>query len=141
VFRVDQRGTRGGGGVVDRALGDPLADPLDLKVAERVALARHLGLAVVDLDQFDEEALLRLAGDDARLLAVALLHQVGEDGHVVAAHALGRLVAALAVLLQDRPDVLEVTDLRGRVFLRLLGGERSGEQGQQRQRERTGHER
>ena len=61
-------------------------------------------------------------GDDAGLLVVAGLEQVGVVGHDEAAERLGGLVAALAVLLEEAAHVAVVADV-GR-FLGLVGGRR-----------------
>lgn len=51
------------------------------------------------------------AGHDAGLLAFAGFHEVGVAGHDEATQRLGGLMAAVAVLSEDRPHVLVVTDL------------------------------
>ena len=55
-----------------------------------------------------------LPGTIAALVRLAPLEQPVERRHHVAAAGLGRLVAALAVGLEDRPDLLVVADLRHR---------------------------
>ncbi len=85
-----------------------------------ILAARHGGrLAVLRHDLRDEETFVGIAGDDAGLLVIALLEQVGVIGQQIIALGLGRLVAALALLLKDRADVADVADLVGefRLFL------------------------
>ena len=53
-----------------------------------------------------------LPGDDGRVAALAPLEHAVERRHHVAAAGLGRLVAALALGLEDRPDLLVIADLR-----------------------------
>ena len=100
--------------VVGCALGDPSADQLDLGGGERRLVLGHLGLAVLRGDLVDEEALLRLARHDRRHVALAALEHPVEGRHHVAAPGLGRLVAALALGLEDRANLLVVADLRSR---------------------------
>src|SRR5262249_52161696 len=121
VVGIDQRGLRRRRGVVGRPLCDPVGDELHLGGGERVAALGHLGLGVgVALDLVGDEALAGLAGDDAGLGALAHFEQLGVVGHDIRAAGLGGLVAAVAVLGEDRPHVLVVADLAGG-GLRLLG--------------------
>jgi len=131
-----------GGQVVDRRMGgidngalvegrvvlgpllDPGANQLDLVGLERILAARHGGLLVgPDLDLLQEEAHGGLPRHDARQLALALFEQIGVAGHNIAALRLGRLMAALAMLLEKGPDVAVITDGR-RLLLALnrIGG-------------------
>ena len=98
--------------VVGGALGDPSVDQLELRGGERRLVLRHLGLAVLGRDLVDEEALIGLARDDPRLAALASLEHLVEGRHDVAAAGLGRLMAALALGLEDRPDLLVEAHLR-----------------------------
>ena len=63
------------------------------------------------------------ARHDSRLFAISRLEQVGVRGHDKPAQRLRRLVAALAMLLKDRPHLLVIADL-GWLLCRL-----SAEQG------------
>ena len=62
---------------------------------------------------FDDHALFGMSGHDAGLFVIALFEQIGVTGHHVAALRLGRLMAALAVLLKDTANVFVVADLAG----------------------------
>ena len=61
-----------------------------------------------------------LPGTIAALAALAPLEHAVERRHHVAAARLGRLVAALALRLEDRPDLLVVADRRVCAFVRRL---------------------
>ena len=117
-----------GGRVVQRALGNPLADGLNLRRVQRLLALGHLGLAVrLGCDELDEVRLLRRLRDDGGFLAVARAEQQLEIRHHVAAAGLRGLVATLAVGLEDRAHVLVITDLlRGRGFLVSGRGEEAG---------------
>src|SRR5262249_19167536 len=99
----------------------------DVLVRQRVLALGHLGLlAGAGGDLLEQEALVRLTGDDAGQFAVALLQQVGVGGHHVAAEGLGRLVAPLAVLLEERPHLVVVADGAVVLLLRLGPGNDRG---------------
>ena len=55
------------GSVIDRALGDPFADLLDLDLVQGVVLLRHLRLAIDRSDDFDQQTLVWLARDDGSI--------------------------------------------------------------------------
>ena len=62
-------------------------------------------------DQLQQLALLRLAGNDRRRSAFAAAQQAGQGGHLVAALGFGRLMAAIAIGLQQRLDLFAIADL------------------------------
>ena len=72
---------------------------------QRRAALRHLGLAVVRLDQLQQMALFRLAGNNRRRPALAAAKKTWQGGHLVAALGLGRLMAAIAIGLKQRLDL------------------------------------
>ena len=59
-------------------------------------------------------ALVKISGDDARLIAFAGFEQGRMRGHDVPALRFGRLMASLAMLLEDRPNGAIVADGDGR---------------------------
>ena len=104
--------------VVGRTLSNPTGDHRDLPCVQRIALLRHLRLAVDRRDERDQLALVRLARHDRLVLALAARKQLGESRHHILALGLGRLMAAVALALENRPDVAVKTDL---LRLGLLG--------------------
>ncbi len=130
--------------VVDGAFTDPAADELDIGVGQRGFLGRHLGFAAVRRDLLDEKRLVRFLGDHSLLLVLgaflAAREELGEIGHHIAALGLGGLVAALALGLKDRADLLVIADRGvGVFFLRHLGrGSRRGRDGQRRGKKQGG---
>ncbi len=117
---------RGGRRVVDGPLGDPLLNEVDVRGREGFFPLRHFGLALLRRDQLDEIARFRLAGDDRRGTAFASFEQAREVRHLVVAGLLRRLMAALALALQDGAHLLMEADLGGR---RIRGAQRHGERG------------
>ena len=97
--------------VVFGALGDPAADEIDIAGGQRRAALRHLGLAVVRRDQLQQMALLRLAGNNRRRSAFAAAKKTLPGGHLVVALGFGRLMAAIAIGLQQRLDLFAIADL------------------------------
>src|SRR5439155_1454091 len=88
-------------------------------------------------DVGDELALLGVVRDDGLLARLAAGEELVEDGHDELAAGLGRLVAALAVGLEDRPDLLIVADRRfGAEGGRGAECERKGEPGRPRRHHR-----
>src|SRR5262249_21147039 len=113
--------------VILGALFDPLLDEIHLVVGQGILAARHGGaLAVLGNDLRDKIALVGPAGNDTGTVALSLLEQVGMAGHDVAALGLGGLMAALAVLLEDRADVLVIADLVGDLGILLVVAVQSG---------------
>src|SRR5262249_17870674 len=100
------------GRVVGGALGDPARDQLELGRRERRLVLRHLSLAVLRGDLVDEVALDGLTRHDRRLAALPAFEHPVERRHHIGAPRLGRLVATLAVRLEDRANLLIVAHLR-----------------------------
>ena len=66
---------------------------------------RHRGFAFLGRDLTDEVAVGRLAGHDGGRAALGSGEHVLEGGHVELAASFCRLVATLAIGLQDRQDI------------------------------------
>ncbi len=109
------------GHVIRGALGDPSADQLDLGGRQRRLVLGHLRLAVLGGDLVDEVAFIRLAGHDRWHVALATLEHPIEGRHHIGTASLGRLMATLALGLEDRADLPVVTDLRPRGRHRRTG--------------------
>src|SRR5207247_654230 len=91
--------------IVLGALGDPALDDLDVMFTERRFVLRHpWRFLAARQDLFQQKALARLPGHDPRPIAFALLEEIGVAGHHEVPLGLRRLMAALALLLEDRPD-------------------------------------
>ena len=118
--------------VVRRALGDPAADQGQIGLRERRFLRRHLGLALLGRDLFQEQRVLRVFGND-RVPAVgdalATVEQLCEIRHHVPALRFCGLMAALAVRLKNRADFFEVADRRVRILVALFRGCRAESRG------------
>src|SRR5437660_895217 len=96
---------------------------MNVAIGQRLAPLGHgCGLITLWADLFDEKALRRPSGLNAGLLTVTGPEQVGMGSENVAALRPCRLMTALTVCLQDRPNVTKVTDgFRPRPFLLLAG--------------------
>src|ERR1700752_3162641 len=91
--------------IVAPTLGDPALDQLHLTSRQRLLAARHRRWFPHSTGNLgDNQAFADLSGHDPRLVVIALLEQVGVASHDQAAFGLGRLVAALAVLLENGAD-------------------------------------
>ena len=118
--------------IVRGALFDPAADQRDLGVGQRGFVGRHQRLAVFRRDLLDQVAFVRLAGHDRRRAALAAGHQRFESRHDELAVGFGRLVAAVAMSLEDGTDLLVVADLGvGRFATLRRIGQNNGRQGEQ----------
>jgi len=109
--------------VVLGALFNPTPYQVDIVIDERVfGLGHGRGLAALRCNLRKNQALGKLPGHDPRLVAVAWLEQGGMVRHDEAALVLGGLMAALAVLLKDGPNLAVVADWLRRVLIlgRLL---------------------
>src|SRR5229473_4325563 len=109
--------------VVLGALFNPTPYQVDIVIDERVfALGHGRGLAALRCNLRENQALGELSGHDPRLVAVAGLEQGGMVCHDEAPLIFGGLMAALAVLLKDGPNLAVVADWLRRllVFRRLL---------------------
>src|SRR5262249_50835469 len=108
--------------VIGGPFRNPALDQLDLNLRGRGLTLGHLGLAVLWRDLFDQVALVRLLGDDRGFHRFSAGEQPVKDGHDIAASRLRRLMAALAMRLKNRPDLLVITyRLSLLAALRLLG--------------------
>ena len=119
VLRLRRRGR-----VVLRALIDPALDQRDLRRVQRIGLLRHLRLAMrIRFDELQQIRLRRLPRHHGHRLFAAL-QQRRELRHDVIALLLRRLMAAIALRLEDRADVfVKRHRLRGVdafIFLRRL---------------------
>ena len=100
-----------GRGVIFRPLLDPRADQRHVRLHQRGFALRHAHLAVLGRDHLQDRALLRMPRDNGRTLGIAARQQPLEIRHYVAALGFRRLMASLAVRLEDRTDFAIVTDL------------------------------
>ena len=109
VLIVELLGTRRR--VIGRTLRNPSGDHRDLLGRKWSSFLRHLRLAVDRRDERDQMTLVRLARHDRLVLAPAARKQLGESRHHILSLGLGRLMAAVALALENRPDVAVKTDL------------------------------
>src|SRR5262245_37715221 len=107
-------GIDGGRGVGRRVILGPFfyptADKGDLAGSQWRLAFGHRRLALVQSDLINEVTFVRLAGHDGRRAAFARSEQTLKDRHVQFAAGLRRLVAALAIGLQNWQDVGVVAD-------------------------------
>src|SRR5580765_5447753 len=108
--------------VVLGALFNPTPYQVNIVIDERVfALGHGRGLAALRCNLRENQALGKLPGHDPRLVAVARFEQGGMVRHDEAPLIFGGLMAALAVLLKDGPNLAVVADwLRRFLVLRRL---------------------
>ncbi len=99
-----------GRSIVSCACGDPCGDGSDLFSGERRAAQRHHRLRFA-FHVLEDEAGSRIARDE-RGTALAALAEGFEGGEVEAGTLDCRLVAALALPLQGRPHIPEITGAR-----------------------------
>ena len=109
---------------IGRAHADPFHEISDEIVGELLVARRHREVAVGVADGFDEQAFVRLAGDDGGA-GVAALHPTVARVEREAAFDLlrARAVALVTILDQDRTDLgLEEVGLRGGELRRFGSG-------------------
>ena len=81
----------------------------------------HGGFAVFFRDdEFNYRTLSYFIGNNGWPLIIAARQKAGKVGHNIPAFVLGRLMATLAVSLEDRPDLMEVTYLAGVLLFFIL---------------------
>ena len=131
VGGVHRLGAGGFEARIGRAHADPLHEVGDEIVGKLLVARRHREVAVGVADGFDEEAFVRLAGDDGGAGVAALEPAVARVEREAAFDLLrARAVALVTILDQDRTHLgLEEVGLRGGELRRFGSGGSSKAQG------------
>ena len=106
--------------IIDGALANPLHDLCDRLGIQRRSTFGHRRFAVDRRDHFDEVTLFGFAGHDGRRSRFSSPHQPLELRHDIVAIGLGRLVAPLAVGLENGPNFAVKADRSLGSILRFI---------------------
>ena len=110
-----------GGGVVFCPFLDPTLDQFDIFFRQRFPLLRHFGWLGPHGQELGQNcAFIRLANNNPRCASIGHFEKVAMGSGLETTHGLGGLMATIAVQLENRPDLLEIT-YRRRAFTGLWG--------------------